>query len=175
MSKLAQALKEVARRNEELYLKLCTVDSVDETERTIACTPIDDGAQLISVDLQALQEKTAGLLIVPKVGSEVLIGYLDKDNAAVLLYTEIDKIILDIENTVVVNGGENGGLCITPELKTQLKKLSKRVDGIIDAITNAIPTPQDGGAGLKTTMVAALNLLIDKEDFSKIENDKIKH
>ncbi|MDR0873905.1 MAG: hypothetical protein LBN27_10655 [Prevotellaceae bacterium] len=175
MTKLAQAIKQAAQRGEQLYLKRCTVDSVNESERTIDCTPIDDSAQLLSVDLQALQEKNKGLVMFPKVGSDVVVGYLDKNNAVVILTTEIDKITLDITDTITINSGKNGGLCITPELKTQLDKLTARVDTIIDAINNAVPATDQSGAGLQTTMKAILATILKKEDFSNIENEKIKH
>jgi phage baseplate assembly protein V len=79
------------------------------------------------------------------------------------------------DESVTFNGGENGGLTITPELVAQLEKMSARIDGIIDAIKNGVPIPQDGGAGLQTTIKAALIAIVDKEDFSAVENEKIKH
>lgn len=71
------------------------------------------------------------------------------------------------------NGGALGGLTKTQELKTQLDKVTARIDGIISAITNGVPIPQDGGVGYQTTMVELLDMLIDVEDFNSIENEKI--
>jgi hypothetical protein len=73
------------------------------------------------------------------------------------------------------NGGELGGLTKTKELKTQLDKLTARVDGIINAITNGAPAPQDGGVVYQQTMVAILDTLTAVEDFSNLENEKITH
>ena len=53
--------------------------------------------------------------------------------------------------------------------------MSKRIDGIIDALNKAVPTPQDGGAGLQTTIKTKLATILEKEDFSDIENTTIKH
>ena len=53
--------------------------------------------------------------------------------------------------------------------------MSKRIDGIIDAIKNAVAIPQDGGTGLQKTMVAALATIVDKENFGQMIDDKIKH
>jgi hypothetical protein len=55
--------------------------------------------------------------------------------------------------------------------------MTARIDGIIDAITNAVPAPSgmDGGAALQTSMIANLETIIDKENFSSIENKKINH
>jgi phage baseplate assembly protein gpV len=79
------------------------------------------------------------------------------------------------EDGITLNGGENGGLTVTPKLVEQLEKMSARIDGIIDAINNGVPVPQDGGAGLQTTIKASLSAIVDKEDFSEVENDKVKH
>lgn len=56
-----------------------------------------------------------------------------------------------------------------------LDKMTKRIDGIIEAIKNSTPVAQDGGASMKASIVASLNTLTEKEDFSKIENEKIRH
>jgi len=74
MSRISQAIKQAAMRGEQLYLKRCTVDSVDRTARTIDCSPVDDGAKLESVDLQALQDKSGGMVAFPKAGSEVVVS-----------------------------------------------------------------------------------------------------
>ena len=40
----------------EIYCKVCTVDSVDEKARTVDCTPLDESAPLVGVNLQANRE-----------------------------------------------------------------------------------------------------------------------
>ncbi len=74
-----------------------------------------------------------------------------------------------------LNGTDFGGIVKADELKTQLAKMTTRIDGIINAIQTAAVTPQDGGAGFKTAMVASLSALQDKENFSNIKNDKVQH
>ena len=75
------------------------------------------------------------------------------------------------------NGGELGGLTKTQELKTQLDKVTARIDGILDAINSStvIATPYDGGSALWALFQAQIALVTDKEDFSSIENTKITH
>jgi hypothetical protein len=53
--------------------------------------------------------------------------------------------------------------------------MSVRVDGIINALTNAQTGTQDGGAAYKAQIVAALSALTNKEDFSNLENKKVLH
>ena len=92
------------------------------------------------------------------------------------LYTESGGWIIAREDgTVELFGKEEGGVVKAKELEIQLNKLSKRVDGIIDALKNAVTGAQDGGAAYKAQIVALLATLIDKEDFSSLESEKVLH
>ncbi len=107
------------------------------------------------------------------------------NDAFVIKATDLDEIkITDVPNivianteTIIINDGENGGLTITPKLVEELQKMTARIDGIINALQNAVPatgTP-DSGAALILSIKTALETIVQKEDFSRIENEKIKH
>lgn len=72
-------------------------------------------------------------------------------------------------------GNDNGGLVVAPELSQQLAKLTNRVDTIIKALSQSATGSQDGGAAYKAGIVAILNTITQKEDFSKIESQKVYH
>lgn len=156
------------------------VKSVDETKMICVCVDAL-GNERISVRLRANIDQPNGFVLLPKVGSSVVLGVIDSKQFFVAMTSDVDKVLLDTDrvvidqDTIVFDQGKNGGLTITPELVKQLTKSSARVDGIIDAINNAVAIPQDGGVGLQNTMKAKLATLIDVEDFSQIENDKVKH
>ena len=211
---LRQAIQQMAMSGAELYCKVCTVDAVNEDARTIDCTPIDEGAPLLGVNLQADQEQEVGVVQFPAEGSDVVVAFLSANVAVVVLTTEVTKTMLTVGNTEAVvednsvtlatekvsvevkdktakidvdgttvefdgntttfNGGSET-MANATDLKKQLEKMSKRIDGIIDAIKNAVATPQDGGTGLQKTMVAALATIVDKENFGQMIDDKIKH
>lgn len=211
---LRQAIQQMAMSGAELYCKVCTVDAVDEDARTIDCTPIDEGAQLLGVNLQADQKQEVGVVQFPAEGSDVVVAFLSANVAVVVLTTEVTKTMLTVGNTEAVvednsvtlatekvsvevkdktakidvdgttvefdgntttfNGGSET-MANATDLKKQLEKMSKRIDGIIDAIKNAVAIPQDGGTGLQKTMVAALAAIVDKENFGQMIDDKIKH
>lgn len=210
---IRNAIKQLALSGTEMYLTVCAVDSVDEEKRTIECTPIDEGAQLLGVNLQADQSQTVGVVSFPAVGSDVLVGFINPAVAVVLLTTEITKSVLTIANTeitvednvvsIVTEKGSvnmsgdtlkldidgttlemdgdksvwNGGSETTAnatELKKQLTTMSARIDGIINAIKSSAVAPQDGGATYKSNMSAIVSAL-QKEDFSNMIDDKIKH
>ena len=211
---IAESIRHLALRGCEMYLCACTVDSVDEEARTIDCTPLDEGAQLIGVNLQADQSGEVGVVSFPAVGSDVVVGFINPAVAVVVLTTELTKSVLKIgsseitvedgsvnltngnvnatfssdkinlkagektlemgNNGVVWNGGSET-TANAQELKNQLVTMSARIDGIIDAITKAVPGSMDGGATYKTNMITELALITNKEDFENIIDEKIKH
>jgi phage gp45-like len=92
------------------------------------------------------------------------------------LYTQSGGWIIARENgTVELFGIDAGGIVKAAELKSQLNKLSARVDGVINALKNSQTAVQDGGATYKAQIVAALAALVDKEDFSNLESEKVLH
>jgi hypothetical protein len=174
-------MSELLKSGEELYAKVCEVTAIDEAAKTADVKPVDGTAEIFGVPLQA-DTQGGGLVIFPKMGSNVLVAFTGKHTAVAVGFGEVDKAALKIGDTsieataggIVVNGGENGGLAITPELVAQLEKMSARIDGIIDAISNGVPVPQDGGAALQASIKVSLAAIVDKEDFSNVENKKIK-
>ncbi len=77
--------------------------------------------------------------------------------------------------TLELNGTDYSGLVKADELKTQLDKMTARIDGIINAIQTAAVAPTDGGATFKANMIAVLATLQNKEDFSQIKNEAVQH
>lgn len=210
---ISESIRQLALRGCEMYLTVCTVDAVDEEARTIDCTPIDEGAQLLGVNLQANQSEKVGIVSLPAVGSEVVVGFINPAVAVAVLTMEVTKTILTIGDTEItvadnavslvtkkvkadisgdtlkfdVNGTTlemdgnktvwNGGSETTANatnLKQELTKMSARIDGIIQAITTSVVAPMDGGATYKANMAAVVSAL-QKENFSQMIDDKIKH
>lgn len=210
---IADSIRHLALRGCEMYMTVCTVDAVDEKRRTIDCTPINERAPLLSVNLQADQAGEIGIVAFPAVGSDVVVGFLSPATAVVVLTTELTKALITIKdteitvednavslatkkvkanvladklkfdvdgttleidgNTSVWNGGSETTANAT-NLKQQLTVMSARIDGIIQAITASPVTPADGGAAYKSGMSAIVSAL-QKEDFSQMIDDKIKH
>lgn len=205
----------MAMSGAELYCKVCTVDAVNEDARTIDCTPIDEGAPLLGVNLQADQEQEVGVVQFPAEGSDVVVAFLSANVAVVVLTTEVTKTMLTVGNTEAVvednsvtlatekvsvevkdktakidvdgttvefdgntttfNGGSET-MANATDLKNQLTKMSGRIDAIINAISSAPVAPMDGGATFKASLSATLAPhLANKENFSQIVDDKIKH
>ena len=98
-----------------------------------------------------------------------------KDGDAVLWSKDGGFVIVRADKTIELNGTDFGGLIKIEELKKELAKMTARIDGIINAVKTAAVSPQDGGATFKANMVASLETLVNKENFSQIENKKVQH
>ena len=165
-AKIANQLRDFQRAGRTPMIFPCKVVSVEDN----TCTVDFDGLQLSDVRLSATVDSAIEpIIITPAIGSTVVVVDLSGEmrELCVLLYSSVQSIN--------IMGGHNGGLCITPKLVENLNKLTARVDGIIDALTNSATTPNDGGSAYKAAIVTALSSLTDKEDFSAIENTCICH
>jgi len=190
---LAEILKD-----EEYYSTVGTVVSVDETARTCEVEPVE-GATLYDVRLQSIPSQSGGFLIVPNINSKVVVSYLNSQTAFINLYSSIDRIEVNGDETVegdltvngdftmdgdgVVttdsfqfNGGKKGGLIILSNLVSRLNDLEALFTQLQTDLTSWVPVPTDGGAALKALLGAGflLESIPDSAD-ADFENTKIKH
>lgn len=150
----------------QAQIRWVTCQSVDWDAKTMIAVGISDDLEYYDISLGF-----GSLIVKPTLNTDCLIAILEgQESVTWLLHaSEVDAMVF--------NGGENGGLTNIIELKTQLSKLTKRVDDIISAINNGVPATgaPDGGAGLQTTIKTALALITEKENFNNIEDTKITH
>ncbi len=147
MANLRDIIQQLARPDGETVALVCTVDAVDKTARTVDCSPINEGAPLLGVNLQANQEADYGLCLFPEVGSFVVVGFVADGAAGVVLLTEkiesaeivigdtsavmdADGVRIDVgdisarldKSAVTFNGGDLGGLVKIQELTDKLNE-----------------------------------------------------
>ena len=175
MSDLVKSIKYMALAGEEIYLKLCRVTAVDDAARTAVCLPVDGGAELTDVRLQASEGKTSGLYTKPAIGSDVVVAYLDRNNACLLLTTDIEEIAIDLTANLTINGGKNDGLVKVRELTAKLNTLEEELNKLKSYLASWETVPNDGGAALKTLTASwAMNqLTMTKQD--ELENQYVRH
>src|SRR5687768_8991287 len=108
MSSIRDLLKQIIHDEfTEMYGVVCTVTSLDEAENTCVCSPINGDADFIDVRLQA--DPGNGLLMLPAVGSKVIVQPLNNFTGYVSMFSAVDSFkFLD---------GSYGGLTKTQELK----------------------------------------------------------
>lgn len=199
---IQEAIRKIAAAGAELYCKVCTVDAVDEKARTVDCTPIDESAPLLGVNLQANQESEDGVVLFPSVGSYVVVAFTEPSVGLVVLAEKVDKIMLKIDNTsaeirggltniavqdttvkispegVVINGGDLGGMI-------KIEELTRKLNDFIVAFnshTHELPigsvsvagsaTAQSNPAPVVVPAITEQHPGVSAEDY---EDEKVKH
>ena len=159
-----EAIKNSAIGDERIYTVYATVKTVDGSFCSVVT--FDSEEVIEDVELQTAESEN-GFLLTPVIDSIVLVSWLSKNKPFVSMLSEVEKIDL--------RGNDFGGLIKVEELTKQLDIVTDRLDTLYDAINNAVAVPQDGGAGLQSTMKATLSTQIQKEDYKDIENENVTH
>lgn len=181
---IAELIRKLNCKQGEMYCKICTVDVVDEEKRVCDVSPIDGSAPLLDVNLQANQESKHGIVLFPKKGSYVVVGFLTPDVGVVLLTDEIEKIDIAIEETTIVvdkdgmvfNGGDNKGLVKIKGLTDKLNGLKDTVDALVKSYNGHVHAAA-GTIDPEITIAPIVAPAQTPQPFnsSDYENDKIKH
>ena len=171
LDKFADIFHRKLESAKQAQLRFAVCKSVNWDDKTMTAIGVSD-----DVPYEGVQLGFGYMDIKPKKETVCLIGILEGKEALSFLINAEDVELVEVKSDKIeINGGENGGMCKTPELKMQLDKLTARVDTIIDALNNAQATPQDGGSALILMVKTTLATITQKENFGNIENDKITH
>ena len=183
MGNIGQMIKALARQGANIEAQLCTVTAVDAAARTVDCEPLDESAPLLGVNLQANQGLTSGMVLIPKVGSYVIVALMnDGVNGCVIATEEVERMELVIgrtsivvtEDGIVLNGGALGGLVKVEALTARLNGIEESINELKAALSGWVPAPQDGGAALKgaiSSWASETLVLTERGDY---ENEKVK-
>lgn len=202
MDNIKDTIRKLAQQDGETVALVCTVDAVDKKARTIDCTPVNEGAPLLGVNLQANQGSDFGLVIYPEKGAFVVVGFMADGAAGLMLATDkiesaemvigetaaaIDaegiriktaKMSADInKEDIIFNGGELDGLVIIQKLTDKLNELKDTVNSLINAYNNHTHiTTATVGTGPAGTISPTTSKAQTAKPFKKsdYENTKIK-
>lgn len=198
---IQEAIKQLSVSGAEIYCKICTIDAVDVEARTVDCSPLDESAPLVGVNLQANQDAGTGVVAIPAPGSYVVVGFLSPSAAVVILTEKIDRYLVDIGDAraritdgqidiavkdttvkvdssgIVMNGGRLGGL-------VKIQELTDKLNELIDAFNAHTHEIATGGIAVTGSATAQSNAapvsvpaIIAKQkhvSVSDYENPKIK-
>lgn len=159
----------------ELYCKICTVDAIDTDARTVDVTPLDEGAPVLGVNLQANQDGKIGVVLWPRQGSHVVVAFLNDAAGVVVLTEDVERMELKIgednpvegliedgavklsigettielatEKAITFNGGGLGGLI-------RIQDLTDKINELVDTFNSHTHTLTSGSvvvAGSPTT------------------------
>ena len=182
---IADLLIESQKKARMITVAEGVVESVDRESCT--CNLSREGLpELLNVRLSSITSPGENIIVIyPKKGATVVCAMVNNTltDYAVISVSEVEELSGNIDGMklswtkdgITINDGSNGGLTITPELKKQLEKNTARIDMIIAILKNQITSvslqPNPGWVGIVTPLFEALQ----KEDYSGIENKKVKH
>lgn len=173
-----------------------SVKAVDVSKRTLNASDVN-GSVFHSIRLQYLG---ASILLVPAVGSTVLVFYdfdshcgfvagcskiesaeiVVGDTSAVMdadgLRIKTDDISADFNRDgIIFNGGGLGGLVRVEDLTKRLNLIENDINMLKTAMSGWVPVSQDGGAALKTAAAAWFATTLTPTSRGDYENQKVKH
>lgn len=115
----------------------CTVDSVSKSSRTCECSTISGNSTSKLSNVQLMAQVADGLLLLPTVGSTVMVGKSTRNVAFVLMYSDVDNIVM--------LGGDLGGLVKVVDVVAKINALENLVNNILNTLkTTTIPLAPSG-------------------------------
>lgn len=175
---LKEAIQQIAKDDQqEIYSLVCTVDEVNEDERTCKVTPVNGGVAVFGVRLQAIKDNNQGLVVIPSVNSQVVVTFLNKQTGYVALHTDVDKIFSD-SPLFEFNGGDNGGLVNIEDLVSAINSLQDAHNDFVTTFnTHTHNAPQAPSGTIPTTppLVPSTDQSVPPVQVSDMEDDTVKH
>lgn len=164
--RLRDAIRKMTQNvNEEVYSIPCEVASVDTSNNTCVCSPVNGDSDLIDVRLQAGSGN--GVLMIPKEGSIVMVTPINEVTGFVSMYSEIESIqFLD---------GSYGGLIKIDEIVNKLNAIEDDINTLKQAFTTWVTVPNDGGAALKAATATWYAQQLQSTTKNQLENELITH
>lgn len=158
LSEIRKSIKGMTSGNGRLFT--AKVLSTDEE----TCCVDADGLVLSDVQLRAVVNgEESGILITPKTGSYVTVADLSGDLTRIVVvgFSEVEKISIDAETNIVINGGGYGGLIKIEDLVDELNRLVQ----IFNSHTHVVP---NGTSNAPSTLASSFST-------STLENTKVRH
>lgn len=169
LSEIKQSIVNISKSVRNANVFTAEVERIDGEK----CSVSVDDLTLTDVRLRAvINGENSKLLITPKIKSSVLVIDLSGgkyNDLAVVNYSEIDKIEIDCDNKIVINGGNNDGII-------KINELTQKLNDLVDAFNNHIHTT-DATVGATTVVgtIAPTTSPVQQFNKSDYENDKILH
>lgn len=144
---------------------------------------VDDEQPTEGICLNAVSLNNNGIMIYPKVGSNVVVGEVDgAGKLCVIRCSDADEVRVTVgsskvsvkDGAIVMNGGELDGLPIVGKLAEEYRRLQNEINQLKRIFTIWAPVSNDGGAALRSLLSASwlgeMSLTMQED----IENKKIK-
>lgn len=142
------------------------VASVDKGSRTCNVNILTNDTEVLFEGVKLQTMVGDGILLIPKIGSNVSLIYAVKQDAIIVQCSDLDGIEFF--------GGQLGGLVKVNDLVTRLNNIETDIKNLKQAFSSWTPVPSDGGAALKGVSTTWASTPLVKTVKADIENTKIK-
>lgn len=156
--KIKECLRELAGEN-PVETEVAKVLSADGAECTVE--RVRDGMVISPVRLNAISTADKGIVVTPKTGTYVLVSRLGESGWFVTLCGEVEKITIDAETDIVINGGGYGGLI--------------KIEDLIGSINNMVETFNNHTHTVAEVLAKQVDVPMQRLNRNDIENTHIKH
>lgn len=180
--KIRAALDQMGQKDYEVVSAY--VKSVDEAAATMVVVINDGDLEVEDVMLRGVVTDLTGIILVPEVDSDVVIGSVDGPGEWVLLKaSKLAKIMIDVPEllitcpSVVINNGDNKGLLILDQVKDNFDQIKQYLNTLVTAIGSGFTAVGAGslanGPAGKTAFDGAISAATI--DYKNMENTSVKH
>ena len=149
---------------------VCTVKSIEKATCTVV--RVLDDLEIPGVRLNCHSTENSGIVVTPKVDSYVLVTSIDGHSHFVSQCGEVEKITIDCETEIVINGGNNDGLI-------KIKELTDKLNGLVKTFNSHTHSGSFEGTigGAPATGTLTLTNATTASSFrqSDYEDAKVKH
>lgn len=156
--KIKECLRELAG-SAPVETEVAKVLGADGAECTVE--RVRDGMVISPVRLNAVSTADKGIVVTPKTGTYVLVSRLGESGWFVTLCGEVEKITIDAETDIVINGGSFGGL-------VRIEDLVGTLQHIVNTFNTHTHTVPNGTSAIPATPM-------DPIQRDGMENTKIRH
>lgn len=182
-SDIAQALRTICGEHGGTDAFLAEVTEVDRNTRTCTAIGISDKAGVTYTGILLMAVANDGILYIPKIGSNIIVGNNSQQQPFVLMHSELDEIAYRVGNSLVdftsdlikFNKGDNDGLVNVIPLTQKINAVENLLNAFI-LIFNAHIHPGgtiSGNTG--PTATPENNNISPITQQSDIEDTKITH
>ena len=161
MEGIKDAIKFLSKDGNETQFVLCTVESINTTNKTCVCEPVSGGAEIMGVKLMAKNQ--TGFYIIPEVNSHVIVC-VQENLSYITMFSEVQEIQL--------NGDNYDGVPIVGQLVSRLNNIENAFNQFV-ALYNAHTHPE---TTVNTLVPSTLNTtVLAVTSQSQLENTTVKH
>lgn len=161
------------------------VTAINREARTVDVAPLDEGAPLLGMNLQANQGSSWGCVQIPRMGSYVIVGFTDYGSSGIVLLCDdveevrvtvsgIDSSLLVNDDGIILNGGNLGGLVKVEELTRRFNLIERDINRLKELMMSWSPIPQDGGASLKALASSWSAAPLIESTRNDYENERVR-